>query len=205
MKSTTPNSKITANARSALSGNRGKAIGAFFIYILFLIGLAIADGVLCALLFPPEFSVNLIQWIFEGALMVGLAAFFISITDGVPMLSRLFDGFNRFGRSFGAYFMYSLFILLWMLLLIIPGIIKCHSYAMTFYILADDPNIGVFGSITRSRVLMDGNKWKYFRLQWRFFGWTLLCVLTLGIGFIWLAPYMQASMAAFYQDVKEQG
>ena len=75
---------------------------------------------------------------------------------------------------------------------------------MTFYILADDSDVGIFGAITRSRGLMDGNKWKYFRLQWRFFGWILLCLLTLGIGFIWLAPYMQTSMAAFYQDVKEQ-
>jgi uncharacterized membrane protein len=50
---------------------------------------------------------------------------------------------------------------------------------------------------------MKGNKWKYFCLQWRFFGWALLCVLTLGIGFLWLQPYMMTSSARFYEDLKQ--
>jgi uncharacterized membrane protein len=95
-----------------------------------------------------------------------------------------------------------LFILLWTLLLIIPGIIAAISYSMTFYILADDNSIGAMDAIDKSKKMMDGYKWKCFCLGLRFLGWALLCILTLGIGFLWLMPYMQVSMAKFYDDVK---
>lgn len=202
MKSSTPNSEITAAARNSLSGNWGKAIGALFLYGFIIIGLSLGDSVWFSFFMPPESSFGLIQWIFSGAMMVGLAAFFISLTDGIPELSRMFDGFNRFGRSFGTYFMYILFTCLWTSLFIIPGIIKTYSYAMTFFILADDPDVGVLGAITRSREIMDGNKMKFWLLSWRFVGWSVLCMLTAGIGFLWLAPYMQASFAEFYKDIK---
>jgi len=202
MQSSTPNSEITAAARSSLSGNWGKAIGAMFLYGFIMIGLTLGDSVLCSFFMPTESSFGLAQWIFSGAMMVGLAAFFISLTDGIPELSRLFDGFNRFGRSFGTYFMYGLLLLLWSLLFVIPGIIKTYSYAMTFFILADDSDVGVLGAITRSREIMNGNKMKFWLLSWRFVGWSILCMLTAGIGFLWLIPYMQTSFAEFYKDIK---
>ena len=95
-----------------------------------------------------------------------------------------------------------LFTLLWTLLLIIPGIIAVLSYSMTFYILADDNSIGAMEAIDKSKKMMDGYKWKYFCLGLRFIGWSLLCILTLGIGFLWLLPYMQVSMVKFYDDIK---
>ncbi len=202
MKSITPNSEITAQARSALSGNWGRAIGVFCVWYLLAMGLGFSDSLLRILVFPPEVPVTIFSWIFSGPMTVGLAAFFICVIDDQARFSQMFYGFNCFGKSVGAYFMYNLFILLWTLLLIIPGIIKSYSYAMTFYIIADDPETGPIQAITRSRAMMAGNKWKYFRLQWRFFGWVLLCLLTLGIGFIWLGPYMSTSMAAFYRDVE---
>jgi uncharacterized membrane protein len=96
-----------------------------------------------------------------------------------------------------------LFIVLWLLLLIIPGIIAAISYSMTFYILADDKSIKPMEAIDKSKKMMDGYKWKYFFLCLRFFGWALLCILTLGIGFLWLIPYINVSIAKFYDDVKE--
>ena len=224
MQSSTPNSEITAAARSSLSGNWGKAIGAMFLYGFIMIGLTLGDSVLCSFFMPTESSFGLAQWIFSGAMMVGLAAFFISLTDGIPELSRLFDGFNRFGRSFCALFAYgfllfawallpiipliiALFLcnyllIIWTFLLIIPCIIKTYSYAMTFFILADDPAIGTREAITRSREIMDGNKFKFWLLSWRFLGWSILCSFTGGIGFLWLIPYMQTSFAEFYKDIK---
>ena len=73
---------------------------------------------------------------------------------------------------------------------------------MTFYILADDNSIGAMDAMDKSKKMMDGYKWKSFCLGLRFFGWSLLCILTLGIGFLWLMPYAQVSMAKFYDDVK---
>ena len=57
-------------------------------------------------------------------------------------------------------------------------------------------------ALRKSKEMMDGYKWKYFCLGLRFIGWALLCVLTLGIGILWLSPYVQVSYAKFYEDVK---
>lgn len=73
---------------------------------------------------------------------------------------------------------------------------------MIFYIIADNNSIGAMEAIDKSKAMMDGYKWKYFYFALRFLGWALLCILTLGIGFLWLIPYMQVSMAKFYDDVK---
>ena len=73
---------------------------------------------------------------------------------------------------------------------------------MTFYIIAEDDSIGALAAITKSKEMMDGNKWKLLCLEFRFLGWTLLCILTFGIGFLWLIPYMMVSLAQFYDDLK---
>jgi len=96
----------------------------------------------------------------------------------------------------------TLFILLWTLLLIVPGIIAAISYSMTFFILADDPSIGAEAAIEKSKRMMDGYKLKYFYLCLRYFLLILLCILTLGIGFLWLTPYMHVGFAKFYDDIK---
>ncbi|GHT57847.1 hypothetical protein FACS18945_2990 [Bacteroidia bacterium] len=90
----------------------------------------------------------------------------------------------------------------WSLLLIIPGIIAAISYSMTFYIIADDPAISAMDAINKSKKMMYGYKMKYFCLSLRFLGWALLCILTLGIGFLWLMPYIQVTFAKFYDDLK---
>jgi len=97
-----------------------------------------------------------------------------------------------------------LFVFLWSLLLIIPGIIASLAYSMTFFILADEPELGASDALAKSKRMMRGYKWKYFCLNLRFIGWAILCVISLGIGFLWLIPYMQISYAKFYEDVKTE-
>ena len=119
-------------------------------------------------------------------------------------LPQLFEGFKKFWIAFGTYFLMMIFLFLWLLLLIIPGIIAALSYSQTFYILAEDNSISPLDAITKSKELMKGNKWKFFLLGLRFIGWILLGVLTMGIGFVWIGPYMMISFAKFYDDVKEK-
>ena len=97
--------------------------------------------------------------------------------------------------------MTSLFVTLWSLLFIIPGIIASYRYALAPYLMTENPEIGVMEAISRSKELMRGNKARLFCLQFSFLGWILLCILTLGIGSLWLSPYMKAAEAAFYLDV----
>lgn len=99
-------------------------------------------------------------------------------------------------------FLMGLFIFLWTLLLVIPGIIKAFSYAMTPYILDEHPELSASQAIDRSREMMRGHKFDLFWLYLSFIGWFFLAILTCGIGFFWLVPYVQTSVAAFYYDLK---
>lgn len=84
-------------------------------------------------------------------------------------------------------------------------IVLSLRYSMTFFAIADDPSCGPVEAIRRSVRLICGHKAKLFFFGWRFVGWALLCMLTCGIGFLWLAPYMAVSTAAFYDDLKRPG
>jgi len=128
---------------------------------------------------------------------------FLEVSRGGEVaLSRVFDGFKSFGTSVLAYILMNIFILLWSLLLIVPGILASLSYSMTFFVMADNPGIGAIEAIDRSKEMMYGRRWKLFCLYCRFIGWALLAaIFTLGIGFLWLEPYMRASMARFYDDL----
>ena len=76
------------------------------------------------------------------------------------------------------------------------------SYSQAYYLLADNPDMGASEATGRSKKIMAGNRWKLFCLGCRFFGWGLLCVLTLFIGLLWLSPYMWVSFAKFYDDLR---
>lgn len=98
--------------------------------------------------------------------------------------------------------LYSVFIALWSMLLIIPGIIKSFSYAMTFYIKNDHPEYSANDAITESRRMMDGHKMEYFILQLSFIGWWIVGALCLGVGTIWVQSYVSAANAIFYEELK---
>ena len=188
----TANTELMQQARESLAGKWGQAIGAFVVYMLIVIAVQLIP-----------FAGPIISLLIGGPMAIGLATYSLALArDEDANINQLFEGFNKFGLALAAYFLMLVFILLWMLLLIIPGIIAAFSYAMTFYIIADDESIDAMEAIDKSKAMMDGYKWKYFCLALRFVGWALLCILTLGIGFLWLVPYMQVSNAKFYEDVK---
>lgn len=119
------------------------------------------------------------------------------------ILSNSFGiGFRNYGRAIGGTLLVQIFTALWTLLFIVPGIIKAYSYALTPYILVDDPDLSVREAIRKSQKMMQGQKFNLFYLQLSFIGWALLCVLTAGIGYLWLAPYYATTEAAFYQNLK---
>ena len=134
---------------------------------------------------------------------LGAAIFSLSISRGKEaMLEQIFQGFNNFSTAFITYLLVLLYVLLWTLLLIVPGIIAALGYSMSFYIIADDPLIKPQDALNKSKAMMNGYKLKLFYLCLRFFLLALLCILTLGIGFFWLIPYVHVTMAKFYDDIK---
>ena len=109
---------------------------------------------------------------------------------------------KKYWRKVWGMFLMGFYIFLWSLLFIIPGIIKMFSYAMTTYILEDNPELSADEAIDRSRAMMKGHKFDLFWLILSFIGWFILCAFTLGIGLLWLMPYTNTTVAAFYEDVK---
>ena len=122
--------------------------------------------------------------------------------DSSEMVGDQFSVFNRYGRVLGTSLLMALYILLWCLLFIVPGIVKSYAYAMTPYVMNDRPDLDADDCIHESRMMMKGYKWKLFCLDLSFIGWAILCIFTLGIGLLWLQPYIEASHAKFYEELK---
>ena len=117
-------------------------------------------------------------------------------------VERIFDGFSNFGNSLVTFLLMVLLIFLWTLLFIIPGIIKALAYSQVFYILADNPEIKGMDALRMSEEMMKGSKSKLFLLYLIFGLLSILCIFTLGIGYLFLIPVMQLTMARFYQELK---
>lgn len=227
----TPNREIMAQARDALAGHWGTAVGGGVVYFLVVLGLALVQGTI------PFFG-YLVQMALQGAVVLGACGFYLKMSRKEEVsIGALFDGFQNFWTAFVAYLLMMLLIFAWALpgvvivivafawgavgtvkgsgsgafmlwlipvlfLAMIPAMIAQLRYSQTYYVLCDQPGLGGLEAIRVSTRLMQGNKWKLLCLHLRFLGWTLLALLTLGIGFLWLFPYMMASQAHFHDDIK---
>lgn len=80
-------------------------------------------------------------------------------------------------------------------------IVKGYLYSLSYYILNDNPNMSGKEIVEMSESLMMGNRWKFFWLGLTFIGWSILAGLTLGIGMLWLMPYMMVAMICFYEEL----
>ena len=210
------NSELRAQARERLEGQWGTFVLMTFLmlviqtilqipgYIGSLLEILSPENVLASLSFSNISNIlSLLALPLSWGLTVSLLR---NHREESVDLENLFDGFRggRYTRVFCALFLVNLFTFLWTLLLIIPGIMKAFSYALTPYIIMDEPELTARQAITRSCEIMQGRRWKLFCLYLSFIGWGILCLLTFGIGFLWLVPYMNASVAAFYEDARAE-
>jgi uncharacterized membrane protein len=127
-----------------------------------------------------------------------------NITDPSTNLEELKIAFGDYKRSMLTMLLRDVFLALWYCLLIIPGVIKSYSYCMVPYILLDNPELGAKEVITRSREMMNGNKWKTFVLDLSFIGWMLLSFITCGlVGIFYEEPYRRSTRAALYLKLRD--
>lgn len=117
-------------------------------------------------------------------------------------LKNLFDGFYNFVNTFLLGLVNTVFVALWSLLFLVPGIIKSLSYSMSYYIIAENPEMSSEEARRESIMMMNGNKMRLFKLQLSFIGWYILSIFTFGILLFWVIPYAQAATAVFYEDIK---
>ena len=143
-----------------------------------------------------------IYFVLGSIVGVGYAKYNLNLVDKKnAAFETLFEYFSHWKTTTIARLLRALYVFLWSLLFIIPGIVAGFSYAMTDYILAEDPELTADEAISQSKSLMMGNKWRFFCLQFSFIGWDILATLAFGIGHLWLTPYKQAAYAAFYRVV----
>ncbi|MBQ9748911.1 MAG: DUF975 family protein [Clostridia bacterium] len=183
-------SQLKQNAKAMLKGNWGLAIGIVLLNAV-LVGVVgnIVPGIGALIL--------------TGPLTFGLTLAFLTLArTGKMYFEHLFKGFENFGTTCIAGILQNVFIALWTLLLVIPGIVKSYSYALTYYLINDNPNLSANDAITESRKMMDGHKLDLFVLDLSFIGWYFLSAFTFGILLIYVVPYHHAAKASFYEDLK---
>ena len=132
---------------------------------------------------------------------VGYASFNLTLLGGErPAVETLFAYFPYWKTTALTRLLQTLYVLLWSLLLIVPGIMAAYSYAMTEFLLADNPDLTPSEALTQSKAMMYGNRWRLFCLHISFIGWSILANITV-IGGIFLTPYVATADAAFYREL----
>lgn len=196
------NSEFRADARTELKGQWGQPFLTTLMFVLIAcIGAVTVGG-----------KVSVVLYIVSGLLTI-LITIPMSYTyiqkfldyvrgDKDEMASSLFDFFNEYKRAWMVSILQVVLIALWSILLIVPGIIKGMGYAMTNFIAKDNPELKPYECLEHSQEMMKGHKMELFKLYLSFIGWFILSIITLGIGLLWLLPYINTSVACFYENLR---
>lgn len=130
---------------------------------------------------------------------VGFSIFTINtVRSASPCLENLLDGFSMFLRVFLLLLLEGIFIFLWSLLLVIPGLIAAYRYRQAVYLLIDHPEMSVLDCLRKSKELMRGHKWELFSLDLSFLGWWLLSAICAPVS-IYLRPFTETTRVLYYQ------
>ncbi len=166
----------------------------------------------------------LVQALLGGAVKLGVCRYHLNLIDRKPaLIDDVLAGLPLFWKGFLMNLIPTLFLLpiivllfigtwfqsiplLLLVLVLLPFMLVIpFGFVMAPYILLEDPDCGPWESLKRSYKMMRGHKWEYFCLEFSFFGWSLLAAFTLGIGSLFLVPYVNTSVASFYRNLQNQG
>ncbi|PGT18436.1 DUF975 family protein [Bacillus cereus] len=204
---------LKGEALDSLEGKWGLAVGATLLISILIMIFSFSVELGVSSIFGwretrGSLSINIFTFFVTGPLTLG--GYYLAlniIREKQASIGNVFVWFTkgkRFLKSLLVYVLVNLYLFLWTLLFIIPGIIKSFSYAMTYFIINDHPEYSLNQAITESRRMMKGHKMEYFLLCLSFIGWFILSCITLGIGFLWLIPYFYTTAAAFYEEIAEE-
>ena len=186
------NTNYKAAAKQARAGKWGKAALVSVVYVLLSYAVNAIPGI-----------GSMVSLLISGPLTLSVYMIALRIIRGEEFeVSNLFDGFSNFTNAFSLYLVNNIFIALWSMLFVIPGIVKSYAYSMSYFILADHPEMSQSDARKASIEMMKGHKWELFCLQFSFIGWYLLTIITCGILTFWVTPYVDAATAAFYENLK---
>jgi uncharacterized membrane protein len=180
--------ELKNSAKAQLAGKWGGGI-----LVVFIMGMISGAG-----------SSAMLGLLIEGPIMFGKIKYFFDLMKSPtqPEINVAFDGFKFFFKALVMYLWMTLWTLLWTMLFFIPGIVKGIAYSQSMYIIVENPEISYADAMKMSIRMTQGYKGEIFVMQLSFIGWALLCVLTCGIGFLWLEPYMQTAFCNMYYKLK---
>lgn len=142
------------------------------------------------------------QLMVGGLVDLGVARYTLNLHDGHPTrIMTLFSQANNFTNACMLFYFRKILVLLQGLLLIVPGIIAHYRYALAQFIMCDYPDMSARQALAESKELMEGHKMELFKLDLSFIGWHILSIATLGIGYIFLRPYIISARVAFYREL----
>ena len=155
----------------------------------------------------PQIVIELITFGISGVFAYGLASVHYDLVQNGQHLSvrKFFDGFKSFVDNFLLGFMHGLHVTLWTLLFIAPGIYVSYSYALIYHVKKDHPDYRWQQCFDESERLMEGNRWRLFKLQFSLIGWAIVGTVAACFGGpIWVFPYLNTVNAVFYDEVKKE-
>ena len=195
--------ELKSHAKNQLRGKWGLAIGGIIVtfliqFVVNILSRFTEDNIALLIVF------TLVSVIISTVMSIGMCRFSLNYAyeDKEPELKDIFSGFPVILKAVGLCILLTLIIFVGMILLIIPGIIFSFMFSQSYYILADDNSKSIVQCLKESAAMMKGYKFKYFVLSLSFLGWTILGLIPLGIGLLWVVPYMNVTMATFYLKVK---
>jgi uncharacterized membrane protein len=154
------------------------------------------------IILPSLLFSTVVALVIGSTVKIGHARYYLRIADRkLTWIGALFTYYRQWVTAFLTELLKLVYTALWSLLLIIPGIITALNYSMTPFILAENPLISPTEAMRRSKEIMRGNRWRLVCLHFSFIGWTVLSILSFGIGFVFLNPYINAATADFYRDI----
>ena len=153
-------------------------------------------------------STQLIQWVvttfITGVIIAGWTVFTMAVRRNGANALQVYSGFTRFFSMGWLMLLRSLFVTLWSLLLIVPGIVAFYSYRLAFFLKADHPEWSAWKVLAESKRMMYRSKLRLAYLDATFIGWLLLVMVTFGIAAFFVTPYMGVTYAAFYEDLLDR-
>lgn len=210
--------ELKNKAKESLQGKYGEAIKMYLIYFLIIFGISFIIGFIAGLYAGftnnniNNFTMNIIgviasiiSFIIESMLAFGVISFYLKISRGENVTYKeLFNKKHLFWPYIVISIVTSIFIFLWSLLFVIPGIIASLAYTFVYLIKLDNESLTTLEVINESKRLISGYKWEYFILNLSFLGWVLLGIFTAGLLYFWLIPYMSVTQVNFYNYLKEK-
>lgn len=195
--------ELKQQAKEQLKGNVGILFLVLVVYVVVCIAISIIGGLL-GMVVPPLMYVAVYGLV--SPVVIGYYMVYLDTTYGdEPKVATLFRPFKEcWLHSVLVQILVYIFVCLWTLLLVIPGLIKSFSYSQVYFILAENPDMTALEAITESRRIMDGHKMELFVLNLSFIPWHLLGMVTLGLGYIYVTPYITLTMTNFYHNIKRQ-